>query len=68
MADCYTWLGVFGWSAARQAMPQARQAANHALQLDESLAAAHVSLGYVKALLRLGLAGRRARIQARPGT
>jgi TolB-like protein len=36
MADCYTWLGVFGWSAARQAMPQARQAANHALQLDES--------------------------------
>jgi TolB-like protein/Tfp pilus assembly protein PilF len=50
MADCYTWLGVFGWSPARQAMPQARQAANHALQLDETLAAAHVSLGYVKAL------------------
>ena len=50
MADCYTWLGVFGWSAARQAMPQAREAANHALQLDESLAAAHVSPGYVKAL------------------
>ena len=50
MADCYTWLGVFGWSAAQQAMPQARQAANRALQLDETLAAAHVSLGYVKAL------------------
>jgi len=50
MADCYTWLAVFGWSAARQAMPQARQAANHALELDETLAAAHVSLGYVKAL------------------
>jgi tetratricopeptide (TPR) repeat protein len=50
MADCSTWLGVFGWSAARQAMPQARQAANRALQLDETLAAAHVSLGYVKAL------------------
>jgi len=50
MADCYTWLGVFGWSEARQAMPQARQAANHALQLDGTLAAAHVSLGYVKAL------------------
>jgi TolB-like protein/Tfp pilus assembly protein PilF len=50
MADCYTWLGVFGWNAARQAMPQARQAANRALQLDETLAAAHVSLGYVKAL------------------
>ena len=50
MADCYTWLGVFGWTAARQAMPEARQAANRALQLDETLAAAHVSLGYVKAL------------------
>jgi tetratricopeptide (TPR) repeat protein len=50
MADCYTWLAVFGWSAARQAMPQARQAANRALELDETLAAAHVSLGYVKAL------------------
>jgi TolB-like protein/Tfp pilus assembly protein PilF len=50
MADCYTWLGVFGWSEVRQAMPQARQAANRALQLDETLAAAHVSLGYVKAL------------------
>jgi hypothetical protein len=31
-------------------MPQARRAANRALQLDETLAAAHVSLGYVKAL------------------
>ena len=50
MADCYTWLAVFGWNAARQAMPQARQAANRALQLDETPAAAHVSLGYVKAL------------------
>jgi TolB-like protein/Tfp pilus assembly protein PilF len=50
MADCYTWLGVFGWTEARQAMPQARRAANRALQLDETLAAAHVSLGYVKAL------------------
>src|ERR1017187_3838334 len=50
MADCYTWLGVFGWSAAQQAMPQARQAANRALQLDETLVAAHDSLGYVKAL------------------
>jgi Tfp pilus assembly protein PilF len=50
MADCYTWLGVFGWTPAREAMPQARDAALHALKLDETLAAAHVSLGYVKAL------------------
>lgn len=50
MADCYTWLAVFGWSASGEAMPLAREAAHHALQLDETLAAAHVSLGYVKAL------------------
>ncbi|HLY20274.1 MAG TPA: hypothetical protein VKR61_23765 [Bryobacteraceae bacterium] len=50
MADCYTWLAVFGWTAANEAMPQARDAAHHALQLDDTLAAAHVSLGYVKAL------------------
>lgn len=50
LADCYTWLGVFGFAPAREAMPQARDAGLHALRLDESLAAAHVSLGYVKAL------------------
>lgn len=48
MADCYTWLGVFGFAPAREAMPQAREAALDALRLDDSLAAAHVSLGYVK--------------------
>jgi TolB-like protein/tetratricopeptide (TPR) repeat protein len=50
LADSYTWLAVFGWSPAREVMPQARDAARQALQLDETLAAAHVSLGYVKAL------------------
>jgi TolB-like protein/Tfp pilus assembly protein PilF len=49
LADCYTWLAAFGWSPAREDMPRAREAATRALQLDESLAAAHVSLGYVKA-------------------
>jgi len=50
LADSYTWLGVFGYLPAREAMPQAREAASRALRLDGSLAAAHVSLGYVKAL------------------
>jgi TolB-like protein/Flp pilus assembly protein TadD len=50
LADCHTWLGVFGWSPAAKAMPEAREAANHALHLDETLAAAHISLGYVKSL------------------
>jgi TolB-like protein/tetratricopeptide (TPR) repeat protein len=50
LADCHTWLGVFGWSPAGKAMPLAREAANRALYLDETLAAAHISLGYVKSL------------------
>jgi TolB-like protein len=50
LADCHTWLAVFGWAPAEEAMPQARDAANRALQLDDTLAAAHISLGYVKAL------------------
>jgi TolB-like protein/tetratricopeptide (TPR) repeat protein len=57
LADCYTWLAVFGWSPARQAMPLAREAANHALQLNEGLPAAHVSLGYVKSLYDWDWAG-----------
>ena len=50
LADCYTWLGVFGWSPAQQAMPRAREASGRALRLDETLSAAHISLAYVKAL------------------
>lgn len=50
LADCYTWLAVFGWTPAQQGMPQARIAAQRALQIDETLAAAHISLGYVKAM------------------
>ncbi len=69
LADGHTWLGVFGWSPASMAMPQAREAANRALQLDETLAAAHISLGYVrKSLQRLGLAGRPTGIPPRSAT
>jgi len=50
LADCYTWLATFGWMPAQQGMPKAREAAQHALKIDETLAAAHISLGYVKAL------------------
>jgi len=57
LADCHTWLGVFGWEEARVAMPEAREAADKALRLDESLASAHVSLGYVKALYDWDWAG-----------
>ena len=50
VADSYTWLGFFGALRPNEAMPKARVAAQKALALDDSLAAAHTSLAYVKAL------------------
>jgi serine/threonine protein kinase/Tfp pilus assembly protein PilF len=50
LADCFNLLGSFEYSALPPgvAMPKARQAAEKALQFDEGLAEAHVSLGHVK--------------------
>ena len=50
LADSYAWMGFFGAMRPNEAMPKARQAALKALSIDDSLAAAHTSLGYVKAL------------------
>ncbi len=49
-AFAYCWLGFFGALPPNEAMPKARQAAEKALALDDSLAAAHTALAYVKAL------------------
>ena len=50
LADAYAVLGAWesGAMAPREAMPKAKKAAEEALRLDESLAEAHASLGYVK--------------------
>ena len=50
IAYSYCWLGFFGALPPTEAMPKARQAAEKALSLDDSLAAAHTALAYVKAL------------------
>ena len=50
LADSYAWLGFFGALPPNEAMPKARQAALKALALDDTLAVAHTSLGYVKSL------------------
>ena len=50
LADSYAWMGFFGAMPPNEAMPKARQAALKALSIDDSLAAAHTSLGYVKSL------------------
>ncbi len=50
IAYSYCWLGFFGALPPKDAMPKARQAAEKALSLDDSLAAAHTALAYVNAL------------------
>jgi serine/threonine-protein kinase len=57
IADSYAWLGFFGNLPPNQAMPKARAAAEKAIQIDDSLAEAHTSLGYVKALYDYDWAG-----------
>jgi adenylate cyclase len=56
-ADSYCWMGFFGALPPNEAMPKARQLAQKALALDDSLAAAHISLAYVKALYEFDFPG-----------
>jgi tetratricopeptide (TPR) repeat protein len=48
LADCYELLGSAPYTVLRprEAFPKAKEAARKALQLDDRLAEAHVSLGY----------------------
>jgi tetratricopeptide (TPR) repeat protein len=47
MAHAYSWLGFFGYLPERDALKKAGEAANKAIQLNDSIAEAHASLGYV---------------------
>jgi serine/threonine-protein kinase len=48
LADCYSSLGNSGFVPAREAFPRAKDAALKALEIDDTLAEAHTSLGYIK--------------------
>lgn len=48
LADSYAALGVIEDQSSQDLMPKARSAALRALELDDGLAEAHASLGYVK--------------------
>ena len=50
LADTYTLLAYYYHRTPEDAFPQARAAAQRALEIDASLAEAHTSLGYIKAL------------------
>ncbi len=48
LADSYNLLGTYGALAPDEAFPKAREAAEKALKIDDSLAEAHTSLAFVK--------------------
>lgn len=50
LADCYTMLGNFSVLPPREAFAQAKVAVTRALELDDSLAEAHTSLGMIRML------------------
>jgi tetratricopeptide (TPR) repeat protein len=71
VADCYSLLGFYGYFPPTEAMPKARAAALRALEIDEGLAEAHSSLGFIRQLYDWDLAAaegdyRRA-IELNPG-
>jgi len=47
LADCYNLLGHFAYIEPNEAFPKAENAAREALDLDDTLAEAHTSLGWV---------------------
>jgi serine/threonine-protein kinase len=48
LADSYNMLGTYSALAPREAFPRAKAAAKRALEIDDTLAEAHTSLGYVE--------------------
>jgi TolB-like protein/Tfp pilus assembly protein PilF len=48
LADTYSLLGNIGYLPPSEAWPKAKAAATHALEIDDTLAEAHTSLGLVK--------------------
>jgi len=50
IATYYTNLGFYNFVPAKKAFPKAREAAEKALEIDDSLAEAHTTLGFIKML------------------
>jgi tetratricopeptide (TPR) repeat protein len=47
LADCYIALTFYNFASPHETMPKAKEAAKHALTLDEGVAEAHISLGNI---------------------
>lgn len=50
IADCYSMLGTYGFMAPGDAFPQARMAAQRALDLSDDIGEAHATLGWTYAI------------------
>lgn len=50
LADGFALLGFQGFLPPKEAMPKAKAAAEKALAIDDALAEAHISLGYIRAI------------------
>ena len=57
LADSYTLLAVYGIAAPMDAFPKAKDAAQKALSIDDTLGEAHASLAYIKVKFDLDSAG-----------
>ncbi|HKV34269.1 MAG TPA: tetratricopeptide repeat protein [Pyrinomonadaceae bacterium] len=57
LADCYPLLSLYGALEPREAYPKAKAAARRALEIDDSLAEAHNSLGVIKLFYEWDWAG-----------
>jgi len=57
LADCYALLGFFGFSLPKDVMPEAKVAAQRALVLNDTLAEAYASLGFIQAVYDWDWAG-----------
>ncbi len=57
LADAYSYMSFDGGAAPKETMPKALEAAQKALQIDEKLAEAHVSVGLVKRFYEWDWAG-----------
>jgi DNA-binding winged helix-turn-helix (wHTH) protein/TolB-like protein/Tfp pilus assembly protein PilF len=60
LADCYSLLGDYGYQPPTKTFPKAREAALKALAIDNALAEAHTSLGFVRASFDWDWAGAEA--------
>jgi serine/threonine-protein kinase len=63
LADSYSLLGELSYAPPKEAFPQARDYAEKALKLDETLAEAHISLGIVRLFYERDLIGAEKALQ-----